>query len=864
MFTDMSRHQVWKMARAQSGAMDAAQYTARAKPFGSAVRDVKESTLLTVRTQVGVDCYMITPSGRADLSAKAADVLGNAVGAKAVRVDEFPDLSAGPVIARMVARPSQSASRDAQTGADPAEVARTIARVAEPGSWVAVTLRRPTGREVDRTREWNHKRSASYTHHSLDSEVLVASFYAGAPSSSAATFLLGQVVAALPGMDVDAVARIPSDTGLTVGSAVGALALAGLGYAGENHLPGVLESTPDLAASVEQLPLFTYGLLGAGPLAALSALSGLHVLPTARQRLRKAADKGVLPRPASGGRPAPKPKQQEEGQPPPKVDNPYPLAKTSFLVGPSVVAGVVAPQGGAEAGAATTGMRGAPPALREDIGPMVGTAGGQQVHLSAADSTASVMVLGIPDAGKSVAIRGLYAWNVLERVSPSGKPGRPGRDNTLIAFENKGEGAGEYMAWGTTLGDHPRRIDLADPSTPAIDLFAGPATPAAKAKQVAEAMQYAFPEGDIRRQSLSTITLVLTVSQFVTDQIAGWADLPVGGSVVEHAAVLLGAHGDEAGMKLATALKRAEMESGDPQLAAAMSELAPLYGDKVTTSQRRQLQEAPRTKIETLAEAADWFAPDRPKLSWADILTRHENVVVNTGVSATGELVSAEVTTVIGSMLLYTLRDAIMRHCSGWKDQHRAVSIFVDELALLAAGSPEVVTWLRNQGRSYGVAQYLATQYPDQLHEQVRKAVLSFGTIYWFRQTNPQIAEMAAEALSVDGSDWTKADVFNLPAHTAVISAQVNKVAQPAVPVAIGYWEDDRSAFPAAQGYPDGGRLPAPDALPALVEATPDDEPVDDELHVPVPVAPPAVADDQPVPAPEFDGDPFAPDRFGR
>lgn len=862
MFTDMSRYQVWKMTRAQSGAMDAAQYAARSKPFGSAVRDLKEATLLTVRTQVGVDCYMITSGGRADLSVKAADVLGNAVGAKAVRVDESPDLSDGPVIARMVARPNQSASRDTQTGADPAEVARTIARVAEPGSWVAVTLRRPSGKEIDRTREWNHRRAASVTHHSLDSEVLVASFFAGAASASAATFLLGQVVAALPGMDVDAVARVPSDIGLTVGTALGAVGLAGLGFAGDTYLPGLLaEPVPDLAASIESLPLFRLSLLGAAPLAGLSAMAGAHLLPTTRQRLHRAADRGALPRPATGGRAAAKPKPTQDGQAPETTDNPYPLASTSFLVGPSVIAGVAAPQGGAEAGAATTGSRGAPPALREDIGPMIGTADGQRIHLSAADFIAGIGIFGIPDSGKSVLVRGLYAWNVLERVCPSGKAGRPGRNNTLIAFENKGEGAAEYMAWGQQLGDHPRRIDLADRTTPAIDLFAGPSTPAAKAKQVAEAMQYAFPEGDIRRQSLSTITLVLTVAQFVTDQIAGWADLPAGGSVVEHAAVLLGAQGDEAGMKLATALKRAEMEGDDPQLAAAMSELAPLYGDKVTVSQRRQLQEAPRTKIETLVEAADWFAPERPKMSWADILTRHENVVVNTGVSATGNLVSAEVTTIIGSMLLYTLRNAIMRHCSGWKDQGRFVSIFVDELALLASGSPEVITWFRNTGRSYGVAQFLATQYPDQLHEQVRKAVLSFGTVFWFRQSNPQMAEMAAEMLSVDGSDWSKADIYNLPAHTAIVAAQVSKVAQPAVPVAISYWENDRSTFPTDQGYPSGGSLPPPGDLPALTEAGPEAESVDEPQEGEAASEP---VEDAPVPAPEYEGDPFAPDRLSR
>lgn len=1071
------------MTRARSGSMDAAAYTSRSKPFGSAVRDLKEATLLTVRTRVGVDCYMLTTGNRPDLTAKAAQVLAHAVGAKAEATDEHPDTTGGPVVAQLVARPNQSASRDTQAGADPSEVAQAITRTAEPGSWLAVTLRAPSGKEVDRAREWNHRRNTSYTHHSLDSEVLVASFYAGAGNARAASFLLGQVVAALPGMDVDVVTRVRSDTPLAAGLGVtaGASGAVGAGSLFTEQMPG---SNPQLVAYLAELPLLPGGLAAALPLGALSWAVGTHRLPTAPQRLARAAKNLVLPRPATGGRVPPKPKPPQEGQAPEPPPNPYPLASTSFLVGPSVVAGVVAPQGGAEAGAATTGMRGAPPALRADIGPMIGTTGTDQpVHTSAADRTAGTILLGIPDAGKalavdqvvkvgvcarfpggfaaagdlvvgdvvdtptgtanvtvahdpfdgqlvdvsvrtrtgvytvtadvghlwkvarpwlagpdkktrrrfgqaltavppgsagtfgtatevlgtlglstqvrvvgethqhltghgcpslpghpdrfhlgdaltmladlyghrtrtaivttadlstgdrlhpwgqvesvgeprpgrarcitidapdgmflvgvdvpthnSVAVRALYAWNVLERVTPSGKPGRPGRANTLIAFENKGEGAGEYISWGQVLGDHPLRIDLADPDTPAVDLFAGPDSPAGKAKQVAEAMQYAFPAGSIQRQSLSTLTLVLTAAQMVTDEVAGWAGLPPGLSVVEHAATLLGASGDESGVKLATALTRAHLASDDPVLAEAVAALAPMYGEKTTAAQRRQLQDAPRTKVETLVEAKDWFAPDRPRLPWARVLGEHDNVVVNTGISAHGALVSAEVTSVMGSMLLYTLKDAVQRTCSGWKDAGRSVSVFVDELALLAADSPEVVTWFRNQGRSYGLAQYLATQYPDQLHEDVRKAVLSFGTIYWFRQANPQIAGMAADMLSVDGSDWAPSDVYNLPAHTAIVTAQVDKTAQPAVPVRIGYWEPDRSSYPQAQGYP-AGSLPEPDRFvtapalgpgPATQETTPAVGEVEHQ--------PPTVDPDTPVPAPEFDGDPFAPERFG-
>src|SRR5699024_10598424 len=133
--------------------------------------------------------------------------------------------------------------------------------------------------------------------------------------------------------------------------------------------------------------------------------------------------------------------------------------------------------------------------------------------------------------------------------------------------------------------------------------------------------------------------------------------------------------------------------------------------------------------------ASYWWDPARPRLSWEQILTEHRSVIINTGVTDGGVLVSEKLTRLMGSMMLFTMRNAIARCCSNWAEQNRWVSVFADELSLLAEAGPEVITWLRNQGRSYGVRQVLATQYPDQLHPKVSDALLSFSNCFWFTQT---------------------------------------------------------------------------------------------------------------------------------
>jgi hypothetical protein len=297
-------------------------------------------------------------------------------------------------------------------------------------------------------------------------------------------------------------------------------------------------------------------------------------------------------------------------------------------------------------------------------------------------------------------------------------------------------------------------------------------------------------------------------------------------SPVELAYVLAGGHGDEAGARLAAGLAEgtAHMPDGPPrsELAAAVRGLAFLYESKVTATQRRALSESSRSRLADLLKARSWWSAARPRVSWRTILDQHWCVVVNTGVTASGQLAGEQTAELMAAMLTYSLRAAIMATCSGWRARGRSVSVFADELALLAGSSPEVVAWLRNQGRSYGVRCCFAAQYPEQLQPPVRDCLLGFSTIFWFRQNNPSVVQAAVSQLSMVGGDWSAADIAGLEPYHAILLAVAGGRMQPAVPIRVAFWSDDVGRFATDQGYPPGSSRaarPVPAATPPMVVA---------------------------------------------
>lgn len=410
----------------------------------------------------------------------------------------------------------------------------------------------------------------------------------------------------------------------------------------------------------------------------------------------------------------------------------------------------------------------------------------------------------------SLLTRTLFGWNCLERVAPSGRPGYPGRNNTLIAFESKGDGIAKYQAWAHTMGDRTLVIDVADPNTPGIDLFAVPGTNEEKALFFTNAMIYTFGKDAIGYRSATTLKAVLTAALAVNDELIESIEgrdpaiIRTGMSPMYYAYLLLAGRSDKVGVELAEgikarAVKLRERGNPDPVIEAGWAAIAFLY-DGTTPSKRAGLVEAPFSKIEDLLALEQWWSPSRRKVTWDQIIEGHKSVILNTGTSATGAVLDDSVNHAISSLLMFSLQNALKRLTSGWLEQQRYVTIFADELSLLAGSSPEVIGWIRDQGRSYGIRAILATQRPEQLGPQLRSNFLTYATLISFSQTDVGTAQEIAANLGGNG-EWKQEDIQFLEPFHVVIRSEVDQKRQSAFIVKLPNFEANMASYPAAQGY---------------------------------------------------------------
>ena len=113
------------------------------------------------------------------------------------------------------------------------------------------------------------------------------------------------------------------------------------------------------------------------------------------------------------------------------------------------------------------------------------------------------------------------------------------------------------------------------------------------------------------------------------------------------------------------------------------------------------------------------------------------------------------------------------------------------------------MTWLHDQGRSYGVRPFLATQRLYQLPATLIDSLTDYATVYWFAQASANASEKAAAELAVDGSGWDKSEYHRAGNRTTQSSAPTSdRSASRPVPVLLSSLESDMAAFAAAQGYP--------------------------------------------------------------
>lgn len=809
-----TKQRAWTFKRAGNLDANPTQFAQRSTSFAtSATTRFNSVTLIAKRDDTGVRGYLV--SGDWKGMDNAALALAQAVGAKVERVDEAPDLT-GPacfVVGRLDYQEGLSGGL-IQAGANPADVIRTLAPSMPPGSWVGVSLRRPSQMEKQRWYEWLATRpTSSQSHHTRQTTYpVVASLYAATGTRAQTRSLLNQLAGVLPGFDMNVGTQVPSRWGATLVPFVFPAVFAALMF-----LPTVV----GLAAPeyVGNLPVISASVVAraAGLAAVFAALIGFGVIPSRWSRLRKAIRNGYLPRPYHRLFPAKK-GRVDDFQHMSRMGE-YPLDKRAFMMAPHLVTTLVAPHAGALSGSSSTRVRAIPSVVSERIGPLVGDADGIPVYLSAADSQHGVAIVGRPGAGKSILLNNIAAWSMCERVRPSGLPGFPGADNTLIIFEPKLDGAEAYRAWGDSTGDKVTVVEVANPEGVAVDFFDVPGTVNDRAEFFTEALRYAFDDGAIQGASAEALRATLAGGLVVTDDMVDVlhrgpegsdpiTDVAKGRSPIYYTHVLLGSLGDRAAVALAQQITNhanAALSEGDEfaDVVLANAKLSPIFSGR-TPAQRATYCQAPRNKLDALASVEHFFRPGREKVTWRSILTGHKAVVILTGVDSEGHMMSTTAERLMSSLLMYSLRDAIERTCSGWESRNRWTSVFVDELSMIAGSDPEIITWLKNRGRSYGVRPFFATQYPNQLNQQVREAFLAFSALVTFTLEHPAVAHDVVADLSGDGTDWTVADVLELAPYHAIVRTNVNRQRQPAFSFRAYFWssnEQTRAEFVRAQGY---------------------------------------------------------------
>lgn len=794
-----SGYKAWQMTRV--GNMDASvqNFQARTGQFGAAVKSLGGGWMIVHRGSSALASYVVLPDHNG--AAQAATHLAQALGARSVEVDEIPDLGQADGFAILAQARDDTQGRDSAVMVDPVEASRRLAiDMTEPDSWILISLRAPTGRERKKHLRWISHRAVGHggMHHSNNTDALVMSVAAGASSDNNASFLVKQISSAMPSFDVETRTVSDHDNALGVVAAIAGIASAvGAGWAYDNG---------NITTSITSLVYGVSLLLGAGSLA--QAMGWIRSKTSSTRRAISTMHLSVPDK--FFGWVKPPVDTMKDGNPVKHPGN-YPLASTAFLASPFVFSGLLAPQSGAVTGSTTTASRLSPKELHPRIGPFVGIDDvGEKVHLSAPDMWAGIALLGSPGSGKSVLTRSLFAWALADKLKPSGAVGFPGQRSTLIAFENKGDGANAYDEWGVALGRRPVIVEISDPLSPGIDLFDVPGTLDQRGEFFANAMVYAFAEGSIQDRSFATLKSVFTAALAVTPDFAARVEgLRPNGSPIYYAYVLLAGYGDALGASLAgeimsEAVRLESMGAPDPDLSTARDALAPLFQDR-SESARRSLIESASNKVGQLMSAEGFWSPTRRKRSWSAIVDSHETVIINSGVSRSGSIADDKLSAIMSSLLMFGLRAAIMRTCSGWQEQGRNVTILADELSLLAGSSPEIITWMRNQGRSYGVSCIFATQYPDQLAIAVRAALMSFSTLITFKQDNGTFADQVAQDASADGSTWERSDVITLDRYQTIIRTNVNQRRVAACTVSIPYFEGDRDSFAVEQGY---GRLP--------------------------------------------------------
>lgn len=777
---------VYRLRKAGSIDPNPMTFTTRARAFTGSLEPAGTSALVVARRGGAIESWLVTPQGvRAESSAIH---LATSVGARAEACPEgVPDeVVSTPVVGWLEALPLVPPARLVSAGVDPGETSRLLAPSLPEGCWAAVVLRRPTRAEAKRWpvwMSWRMRRAGNQqAHPSLGQHQMVCSVVGGAPSAGELGLFLPGVVNALQMFDMPTRVRVASRWSAAMGL-LGMAAVAAVVCGAAVVLPLVAGSF------VAQAPPMLLVMLRALAAVAAVVLIGMAV--------------GASRRVSGRGRAWPNPLLKEAFPSPPRrvgvrwrrpreasqrtekdgsvvqvreFAGDYPLHAASFMVGAEQVVALVAPQAGAESGAATTSSWSVPPAVLDDgLGPSFGSSQGRAVSFDPNEMRLGVGLLGEPGSGKSRLLEAMYGWSCAERVRPSGLPGAPGANNALLVFDTKGDEWRNYVRWSSAAGDRCEVLFVNDDGGPALNMFGEFGSVVDRATQFVSSMVYAWGEGDIQGRSDEVLTANIAGGLVVTPSVASQVEgLDPTGSPVYFAHVLNGGRSAQKATELHAALVREWEQVADVDgllpasrdLRSALDQMAPIFTG-MTEAKRQEFCQAARNKTKVLVSAEAWFRGGSQvgAGTFESLLVHNRNVVVSFS-SRGGVVMDEQVSAKLTAMMMFTLYNAIRRVCEGWAAHGRYVSLFSPELTYLAGASDTVVEWIRDKGRAFGVRPHYATQRIGQLTPGVAQVFLTSHCLVSFMQPDPVAAAQVAAQMS---TRMLPDDVMNLQKYHALV-----------------------------------------------------------------------------------------------
>lgn len=439
-----------------------------------------------------------------------------------------------------------------------------------------------------------------------------------------------------------------------------------------------------------------------------------------------------------------------------------------------------------------------PRAMTHADGPLIGMdADKQPVHLWAAAMYGGIALFGEPGGGKSNLMHGILAWQSKHHTT----------GDMLIDFESKGVDSTPIL---DRLAPGMRLIDINDPDTPMIGLLSGP-DHWSRAGGFAALMRGALgdtqigPQSRIQLRDSVFLALEGTANPDLARRCRAEGVTPPD-TWVMYAARLLARDG----VRDARALGRATRMTVDtPAVAAALERLhggvdANTGRPRLRDGELAQLLRAPMNKMDILASATRVFQPGRKTLDWHAIARRADRhadarVIINLGAAihptpdGTHPDLDDDARRLIGALLLRSLKEEIASTMGGWQSNNRHARILIDELTDVSGtdgANADVLAWMREKGRAYGVELTVGTQNLGQLAGPLLDSVTSYMTVASFVLRADATSTPAAAMIGVD-----RTIIEGLPRHTLAVrtvGTPPDLAGQPAMIVTVPHFDDGR------------------------------------------------------------------------